>query len=338
MMDRVRTSRRGFLAASAAVVATGRVIVSPRADQMYRLLVVVRAGQAGDVSPTAKLRTWGAWHEELRQLGYAEGQNLAVEVRAVGAAQVSTLAGEIVTMRPDAIFAPAQNIVALLKRAAVKVPIVTIAVDPVGSGLVTSLARPGGNITGLSLDAGLETIAKRIELLKTAAPGISRMAVLILKPYWNGRYDDIFRAAAGQLGVSVIGAPFTSPASEMQYRQVFAALSAAGADSLYVTPAPENFTHRRLIAELAVAARLPSLGFYPENAEAGGLLAYGPDVVDIFRRAVGYLDRILKGANPAEMPFQQPTKFDLVINLRTAKALGLGLPPGLLALADDVIE
>jgi ABC-type uncharacterized transport system substrate-binding protein len=338
MTIRGRTSRRGFLTASVAVVATGGTIISARADKIHQLLVVVRAGQAGDVLPTGKRRTWQAWRTELRRLGYVEGRNLDIKVRAVESAQVNALAGEIATVRPDAIFAPAQNIVKLLKTSGVKTPIVTIAVNPVGSGLAASLAHPGGNITGLSLDSGQNTLAKRIELLKTAAPAMTRMAILILKPYWKGRYDNIFGAAARQLGISVIGAPFETPADEPQYRQVFARLSAAGADSLYVTPSPENFLHRRLISELAVAARLPSISFYPENAEAGGLMSYGPDLVDIYGRAAGYLDRILKGGDPATMPIEQPTKFDLVVNLRTAKALGLSLPPGLLVRANDIIE
>jgi ABC-type uncharacterized transport system substrate-binding protein len=337
-MSRARTSRRKFLAAGAALVAAGGTIVSARAAKVYHLLVVVRSGQASDVSPTGKLRTWRAWREELRKLGYVEGQNLTIDVRAVEASQVPALVSEIANMRPDAIFAPAQNIVALLKASAVTTPIVTIAVNPVGWRFAASLAHPGGNITGLSLDASIETYAKRIQLLKTAAPTISRMAVLILKPYWAGRYDRIFRAAARPSGISVIGAPFEAPATASDYRHVFDVLKTAGADSLYMTAAPENFIHRQLIAELSLAARLPSVGTYPENAEAGSLLAYGPDFVYIFRRTAGYLDLIFKGADPGSMPIEQPTKFNLVINVKTAKVLGLAFPTSLFARADEVIE
>jgi putative ABC transport system substrate-binding protein len=252
--------------------------------------------------------------------------------------RLSETVADLSAFRPDAIFAPAQNIVSLLKNAKVLTPIVAIAVNPVGSGLAASLARPGGNITGFTLDAGMATIAKRVELLRKVVPAMSRLAVLILRPYWEGRFGVVFQQVAQQLGITAIGAPFESQTNENDYQQIFADVVRAGGDSLYVTPAPGNLAHRQLIADLAIESRLPSVNFYRENVEAGGLMGYGPDIVDTFRQAAGYLDLIFKGANPAEMPFQQPTKFELTLNLKTAKALELSIPPNLLALATAVIE
>ena len=338
MTGRFRFNRRRFLAAAvvAAVPSTGLRAQAPA--KVYRIAVVVRPGQRGNLSPPGELRYWRAWREEMGRLGYVEGHKIKIDIRTADSAEVGQLAAELARDPPDAIFAPAQSLVSLFKRAAVQIPIVTIVVDPVGSGLASSLARPGGNITGFSLDASIETRKKRIALLKEVSPGMSRVAVLTLRPYWKGRWRAIWQEVASAVGVTAIGAPFESRADEAEMKRVFAGITRAHADGLFVTPAPENFTHRKLIAELALSAGLPNLSLYRENVEAGGLISYGPDIVDIFRRAAGYIDQILRGSNPAEMPFQQPTKFDLAVNLKTAKALGLKVPPTLLALADDVIE
>lgn len=338
MTDRTCLGRRRFLAVVVATALPSHGLLAQEPGRVYRIAVIVRTGQRGNVTPPGELSYWRAWHEELRDRGYIEGRNLLIDIRTVEPAEVGQLAAELARVPPDAIFAPAQNIVALLKAAAVPMPVVTILVDPVGSGLASSLARPGGNITGFSLDAGLETTAKRIELLKEVAPRMSTVAVLILRPYWEGRWATIWREAARRSGVAAVGAPFESRADEAEFRRIFAEMAGAHVDGLFVTPASETFTHRKLIAELAVSAGLPSFSLYRENVEAGGLMAYGPDINDIFRRAAGYLDRILRGADPAVMPFQQPTKFDLVVNLKTAKVLGLTVPPSLLALADEVFE
>jgi putative ABC transport system substrate-binding protein len=338
MTARIRFDRRGFLAVAVVAAVPPAGLIAQVPGKVHRIAVVVRPGQRDNVSPPGELRYWRAWREEMGRLGYVEGQKFEIDIRTAEPAEVGQLAAELARDPPDAIFAPAQSIVALFKAAAVPMPIVTIVVDPVGSGLASSLARPGGNITGFSLDASVETMKKRITLLKEVSPGMSRMAVLILRPYWEGRWNNVWREAASAVAVTVIGAPFESRADEAQIRRVFAGITGAHADGLVVTPAPENFTHRKVIAELALSARLPSLSLYRENVEVGGLMSYGPDIVDIFRRAAGYIDQILRGSNPAEMPFQQPTKFNLAVNLKTAKALGLTVPPTVLALADDVIE
>lgn len=285
-------------------------------------------------------RHWRAWREELQQLGYVDGKNLVIDRRAVEGdrQRIDQHLREIVRLRPDVIFAPAQNLVEALKAVTTTIPIVAIVADPVGSGFAKSLARPGGNITGFSIDAGLEVVVKRIALLKQIVPAASRMACLTTRPIWESRFGDMFRVAAHQVGLVMIGAPLDSPATEQEYRRVFGAMSRNRVDSLYVAPSPEHLEYRRLIAELATGAKLPAVCFYRENAEAGGLMAYSSDIEDIFRHAAVYVDRILKGADVAEMPFQQPTKFQLVINVKTAKALGITVPPILLAGADEVIE
>jgi putative ABC transport system substrate-binding protein len=309
-------------------------------EKAYRLAIVNRPGQGTDLAETAGLRYWRAWRAELQRLGYIEGINLIVERReAEGDAQrIDELARHIARLKPDAIFVPAQNMAHALKAAVTTIPIVTLAVDPVESGLVDSLARPGGNITGFSLSASAQLAAKRYELLKEVVPTMSRIAVLILREYWEGRFGNVHREAAQQMGITVIGAPFDSSADEREFRRIFAAIVRDRADSLYLTAQAELLVHRRLIAELAAEARLPAISVYREHAEAGGLMAYAVNLDDIFRRAAGYIDRILNGAKPAEMPFQQPNEFELVLNRKTARALRLTIPESLLARADEVIE
>jgi len=338
MTNRRWLGRREFVGAAAVVLARPRVVFASDHDNVFRLAVVIRPGQESDLKePRAPY--WRTWYDELRQLGYVEGQNLEIEIHLADPSSLDQTIADLSAFRPDAVFVPAQSIVSLLKKAKVSTPIVTVVVRPVAYGLAESLARPGGNITGFTLDAGLEIIAKRVSLLREIVPSASRLVVLVLRPYWEaGRTRGDFLQVGEQLGITIIGAPVESQNSEKGYQQIFADAVRAGGDSLYVTPAPENLAHRGLIADLAIEARLPSVSQFREYVEAGGLIGYGPDIVDVYRRAAGYLDRIFKGADPAGMPYQQPTKFDLTLNLKTAKALGLAVPPSLLALADDVFE
>ncbi len=337
MDNRRWLGRRDFVGMAAVIFARPGAVFASENDRTFRLAVIVRPGQESDLKKP-RARYWRAWYDELRQLGYIEGQNLEVEIHVTGPTSLNKTIADLSAFRPDAVFVPAQSIVSLLKKAKVSTPIVTIAVDPVGSGLAESLARPGGNITGFTLNAGLETNTKRVEILREIVPAMSKLAILILRPYWEGRWSAIYQQLAKQSGIMVIGAPFDSQIDEKAYRQIFADVVRAGADSLYVTPAPETLAHRRLIADLAIESKLPSMNLFREYVEAGGLMGYGPDIVDSYRQAAGYLDRIFKGADPATMPFQQPVKFDFTLNLKTAKALGLTVPPSLLARADDVFE
>jgi len=329
-----RRALAGFLAlAPFAMPTDGR---AQQGGRRFRLAVLTRPGQDTDLTPGKQLPYWLAWRDELRRLGYVEGRNLVIERRSI-AEEMSRdeLARLVDGLAPDVIFAPAQNIAA--KAAGLRVPVVTSALDPVGAGLAESLARPGGNVTGLSLDAGLEG-AKRFGLLKDVAPAASRIAVLALRQYWEGKASAPIRDAAPQAGLSPVGAPLDPPMDEAGYRRVFAEMARNGVDAVYVSPSIENLAHARLVAELAVAAKWPTLCFWRDNVEAGGLMSYSVDIVEIWRRAAQYIDRLMNGATAATLPFEQPTRFELVLNLRTARALGLTIPPLVLARADEVIE
>jgi ABC-type uncharacterized transport system substrate-binding protein len=206
--------------------------------------------------------------------------------------------------------------------------------DPVGLGLVASLARPGGNVTGVSRDTGPEIIGKRLQLLKEAVPKASRVGVLTTKTHWrySGRHNE---AAARALGMAVVYAEVDKPE---QYTEVFAAITRERADALLAAEGSLNFVHRRRIVDFTATSRLPAMFAFRESVEAGGRMAFGVETMDLYQRAAVYVDKILKGAKPADLPIEQPSKFELVINLKTAKALGLTIPPSLLLRADQVIE
>jgi putative ABC transport system substrate-binding protein len=209
---------------------------------------------------------------------------------------------------------------------------------PLESGIVRSLARPGGNITGVSLDVGFgDQWAKRVQLLKEAAPQITRLGLLGTRNAWERS-----SAATSEGGlpnsVSVVGPPLERPVDEKEYQRVFAALAQADSNSLYVADEPENVTYIRLIVDMAAKGRLPTIYPWRQSVEAGGLMSYGIDLSDVGHRIAQLVDQILKGAKPGEIPIFQPTQFELSINLKTAKTLGIELPPLLVARADNVIE
>src|SRR5262245_24865528 len=206
--------------------------------------------------------------------------------------------------------------------------------DPVGAGLVQSLARPGGNVTGLTLVVGPEIEGKRLEIFREALPGVSRVAYLGSKEEkdWEGPWGQSVRTAAQALGVTLVLAEFSS----RQYADAFAQV--ARAQAVFVSPSLLAFADRALVVELATKARVPTMFAYRQQVELGGLMSYGVNVVDNLRRAASFVDRILKGTKPADLPVERPTKFELLINLKTAKALGLTIPQSVLGRADQVIE
>jgi putative tryptophan/tyrosine transport system substrate-binding protein len=225
------------------------------------------------------------------------------------------------------------------KAATTAIPIVGLMADPVVFGIVDSLAHPGGNITGISTDAGPEIWGKRLDLLREAAPGTSRAGFLASRFVWESPFGVArIRAAAQRLGISIIGPPLEGTLQEQEYRRVFEAMLQDRADALIVSDQAENFTYRKLIVELAATSGLPTIYPYREQVEAGGLMAYAPDLSDVYRRGAGYVDQILKGTKAGEIPIYLAAKFDLVINMKAAKAIGLTIPPGLLLRADEVIE
>ena len=287
--------------------------------------------------PAATEHTVGAFRQGLRELGYVEGQTIALEVRyAEGRTErIPELVAEFVGLKMDVLVAGGSPAALAAKKATRTIPIVMVSAAPVGLGLVASLARPGGNVTGLSY-FNEAIIAKRLELLKELVPELARVAVLrnpivaVHATFWRET-----EAAARMLGVALQPLDVRGPED---FEAAFTAATRGNAQALIAFDDGLTLAHRSRIVALAASSRLPVMYGLREFPDEGGLMSYGPSFVVIFRRAATYVDKILKGAKPADLPVEQPTKFELVINLKTAKALGLTVPPTLLARADEVIE
>jgi putative tryptophan/tyrosine transport system substrate-binding protein len=285
-------------------------------------------------------RVWDAFLDELRQLGYVEGKNLIVE-RYYGEGRVERfreLASNVIRRNPDLIYTSSHDMLLVLKAATTTIPIVGLASDPVAFGIVPSLSRPGGNITGSSVDAGPDIWGKRLELLNEAVPKLSRLGFIITSTALGKRGLALLTEASRERGISLVGSPLQSPISEAAYRQWFATIAQEGADAVFVGDEPEHFPHVRLIAELAEKARLPTVYAWREGVEAGGFMAYAFENLDLHRHNADIIAKIFAGAKPGDIPFYRARKFDLSFNLKTAKALGIEIPGSLLALADEVIE
>jgi putative ABC transport system substrate-binding protein len=326
--------RRAFLAGAATLLA------APLAAGAQQAAKIARIGYLS-TDLAANPHTHEAFRQGLRDLGYVEGRNVVIEYRdAEGKFErLPALAAELVALEVDVIVAGGNSLARAAKQATRTLPIVFAAVsDPVASGLVTSLARPGGNVTGASILSS-ELVGKRLELLTQAVPGVSRVAVLWLPGALGERTEkDMLKeaeVAAGALGVRLQVVEAREPAD---LDRAFSDMTRARADALTVLPSLMFLRERRRLVDLAAKHRLPAVYTVKEYVDAGGLMAYAPNLADVFRRAATYVDRILKGAKPADLPVQQSTKFELIINLKTAKALGLTIPPSLLARADQVIE
>jgi putative tryptophan/tyrosine transport system substrate-binding protein len=336
---RAVTRRAALALLGGAALAWPRAAQAQQAAKVYRLAVVHPSQPVADLSETG-LPRYRAFFQKLRELGYIEGQNLRVE-RYSGEGRTelfAELAAEVIRGKPDLIFVPGSRLTLAFKAATDTIPVVTVVSDPVAFGVVSNLARPGGNITGVTTDAGVDIRGKRFELLREMVPAASRVAHLASRRVWEGPECAAVREAVERIKVSLVGPPLDAPLDDAEYRRVFAAIVEAGADALVVSSQNENLTKRRLIVELAEKARLPAIYAYREYTDIGGLMAYGPDIEDVYRQAADRVDQILKGAKPRDIPFYQPTKFELVINLKTAKALGLDIPGSILARADEVIE
>ena len=316
------------------------VFFSPLATEAQPAAKVYRIGLLGGYSPTSKeaAHLWEGFFQGLRELGYVEGQNILIEGRWYGDGneRLPALAAELVRLKVDVIVAGTPPAPEAAQRATSTIPIVMpIHQDPVGSGLVASLARPGRNVTGLSTLAP-ELVGKRLQLLKEVVPGISRVAVLsdptIPTQALELRETEVAaRSLRVQLQVLQARAP-------SDFASAFSAMTKDRAGALIALGGNMFFAHRTRIVELTAQSRLPAMYAQKEFAEAGGLMAYGVNTRENFRRVATYVDKILKGAKPGDLPIEQPNKFDLVINLKTAKALGLQIPPSVLARADQVVE
>jgi len=315
--------------------ATPRAVEAQQAGKVFRIGILTNAlPGAPQVS-----RDWEAFRKVLAENGWIEGRNIVTEYRWVEGRieRFPLLAAELVSLKPDLIVAVTGPAARAARQATTTIPIVMVyAFDPVGDGLVASLARPGGNITGLMFVVGPEIVGKQLELLKEVLPKVSRVAVLF-NP--DTAAAPIFvretQAAAQALAMKLQLLEVRNPG---ELEGAFAAMTKEGAGALLVLPLPFNFAHTRRIVDLAAESRLPAVYPFRESAEVGGLLAYATNAPDMYRRAATYVDKILKGAKPGDLPVEQPTKFELVINLRTAKALGLIIPQSLLLRADEVIE
>jgi putative tryptophan/tyrosine transport system substrate-binding protein len=323
--------RRDLFSLLCGVIAWPRVADAQQAGKTYRIGYLFLGAQPPDPQ---NMTPWPT----LRELGYIEGTNLAVERRfAAGRRErLGAFASELIAWKPDLILTQGGQSAEAVSKATQNIPIVIIgAGDPVGTGLVDSLARPGRNVTGIT-EVSTELSSKRLQLLKEAVPGIARLAVL-----WNAadramnlRYREIDTAAKA-MQINIRSIEVRDPED---FDDAFAAIRGDRPDAMFMVSDALTGLNRKRIIEFALKTQLPAAFEYRQFVDDGGLMSYGPNLREMFAHAAYYIDKILKGAKPAELPMEQPTKFELIINLKTAQALGLTVPLAILARADEVIE
>ena len=321
--------RRDFITLLGAAAAWPLAARAQQGERVRRIGVL-----AGYDDPNMK-----AFQQELERLGWADGRNVHVEYRyAPAGTQVQALAKELVALQPEVIFAQSRPVVAALRAESDTIPIVfTAVIDPIGAGFITSLARPGGNITGFMVYEP-SVVSKWLAMLKEIAPQLSR-AALVCNPKTAVYYDYLLRAAeavAPALGIELVPGRVENAAADIE--RAIAAIAGVPNGGMVVLPDSTTSVHRELITALAARYRLPAVYNNRFFVDAGGLMSYGVVWVDEYRQAASYVDRILRGAKPADLPVQTPTKYETVLNLKTAKALGLPVPAELLVAADEVIE
>ena len=325
--------RRAFLGTLA-----GGLLAAPLAAEAQPLGKVRRIGYFDGASPSTNPELNDAFRDQMRQLGYVEGKNLVIEYRWADGQydRLSDLAADLVRLRVEVIVTVGDPVIQAAKKATTTIPIVMASVgDPVGRGFVASLARPGGNITGVS-NFAVALSGKWLEILREAVPHLSQVAILRNRanpthPLFWLEAD----TAANALGLKLQSLEVRTPED---IDTAFASMLKERVGAFVTLPDPLLTGQRVRIADLAAKAHLPGIGAFRENVEAGTLMAYGPSLAANRRRAAVFVDKILKGAQPSDLPIEQPTKFELFINLKTAKALGLTIPPSLLQRADQVIE
>ena len=330
-------TRRAFAFALVALAACLGLVGPPRATDAQQPASPRRVGVLlALVAPDSKEAQ--AFRQGLRDAGYTEGRDVMIEWRSANGdyARLPQLAADLVERKVDVIVADSTVATQAAKHVTSSIPIVmAIVADPVGSGLVANVAQPGGNVTGLSIMLA-ELSAKRLQLLKDAMPRLTRVAALWNPPTaYHAKALENLKAIAPSLG---IGLSLVSARTSDDINQAFEAINRAHAEALYLVDCPPFFTHRTTIVKLAMSARLPLVSGERPYTTEGALMSYGPSYEDQLRRSAQYVDKILKGSKPSSLPIEQPTKFDLVINLKTAKALGLTIPRSVLARADQVIE
>jgi putative ABC transport system substrate-binding protein len=331
--------RRDFITALGTAAAWPLAVRAQQPAKIKRIAMIHPAEKVGNMTINGR-RPFRTFFEEFSRLGYVEGQNIAVE-RYSGEGRperYAELSRDVVNTHPDLIFAVGARLSLDFKMATTTIPIVTVIIDPIAMGLVASIARPGGNITGVTIAGGLELIGKRIGLLVEAVPKLSTVGYLVSRPYWEDPRGAAAREAAKQADISLKAALLGSAFNEAEYQRVFRSMEQDRADALMVSDEAEHAPNTATIVELAAKGRIPTVYPFREFVEAGGLMAYSIDQAEIYRRLANLIDKILRGANPGDIPFYQPTKFELSVNLKTAKALGFEMPAMLLGRADEVIE
>jgi ABC-type uncharacterized transport system substrate-binding protein len=333
--------RRDFLAAICSAAGASIVRPVPLGAQQTRRLPRIGYMITGSHEPLVVRQGTDAFRQGLHDRGYMDGENIAIEERSADGniERFPGLAAELVRLGVDLIVAANTPAGLAAQQATTTIPIVvSVMGDPVADGLVASLSRPGGNITGLTF-LGPELVPKRIELLKEALPGISRVAVLWHPGGYGERTtkDMLSEAEAAATAVGV-QPRFVDVRGAGDFDRAFSAIAAEQADALMVFPSPMFFNERTQIVELATKYRLPSISMAKELVQIGGLMSYGASIYDLIRRSATFVDKILKGAKPGDLPVEQPTTFELAINLRAAKAFGLTIPQSLIYRADEVIE
>ena len=332
-----RLSRRAFVSSVAALAASSAIAVVPHAAHAQQPALPRHIGVLLAVhSPDS--REAQAFRQGLRDAGYAEGRDVVIEWRSASGnyARVPPLAADLVQRKVDVIVVESTPAALAVKRATSTIPIVlAVVADPVASGLDANLAHPGGNITGLS-SMGIEFGAKRLQLLKETIPRLTRVAVLgnLANP-WHTKVVEDLKAVAPSLSIELSVVGVRTPE---EIGPAFSAFRRAHAQALYVIGDGLLLAHRAMLVKLASKDRLPSIYFLRQFADEGGLMSYGPNNGDLWRRSAGYVDKILKGAKPGDLPIEQPTKFEFVVNLKTAKALGITIPESILLRADEVIR
>ena len=323
----------------------GGVAVWPLAVKAQQLATQHRIAIFHPAIPTSLLTetgggsAWRAFFSELRRLGYVEGQNLVIERYSAEGhhERYADLAREIVSRQPDLIVTGTNPVVIAFRAATSTIPVVAFMLDPLKAGLVTNFARPGSNLTGITLDAGIEIWGKRLQILKEAVPSITKVAFLAMREGWDGSFGQALREVGNQLGISLVSM-LPNKGTNSEIEDVFAAIAQQRPDAVLVSGEGDLYAHRQLIAELAEKHRLAAMCPYRDYVEAGGLMAYTVDLAELLKRMAQDVHQILNGAKPGDIPVYQPTKFELLINLKTANALGLTIPSELLAHAAEVIE
>jgi putative tryptophan/tyrosine transport system substrate-binding protein len=325
--------RREFMTLVGGVASWPLAVRAQQPMRQKRIAIV------GPIDITSGHPGYPALFAELRRLGYVEGRNLAVErYSAEGRTErYAELAASVVRTNPDLILAVTGQLALSFKNATATIPIIASTGDPVLGGIVTNIARPGGNITGISTDAGFDIWGKRLALLLEAKPNLSNVRFFASRFFWETRGETL-RELAKHAGISLAGATVDGTIDEAQHRRVFAAMEKDRVDGLVLSDEATFYPNRRVLVELAAKTRIPSVYSHRYYVEPGGLMVYSSDLADGYRRIADQIDKILKGANPGDIPYYLATRYELIINLKTAKALGLTMPLSLLGQADEVIE